>query len=205
MAARPRPATIPRSLGPLSFSPAAQPVTQITVPILADNIIEPQETYFLNLTTTDQSKVVFDPQNTDTEGNTEILQGLGVITDTSNLGRIAIDNVTANDGNPANLQDTTQQTATFTVNMPAAVAIPVTVVNFSVADGTGTDGVVPATSPADYQLVTTPTTTYTIGGDGRSGSLLFLAGETSKSIVVDLVLPSHPRTGQRVHRQPDTA
>jgi len=127
--------------GDLTFAPGETSKT-VTVQVNGDTTPEPDESFFVNLSSA---------------GNAEIFVG-GVrgtiLNDDATLG---IDDVTRVEG------DSGTTSAVFTVSLPFASALTVTV-HFATADGTAT------TADHDYQA--------------QSGTLTFAPGQTTKTITV---------------------
>src|SRR6185436_6173530 len=115
----------------------------ITVPILNDALDEADETYTVNLAS---------PVN----ATISDASGLGTIVDNGATPSLSIDDVSVNEN---------AGTATFTVTLSAASGQAVSV-NYSMSDGTATDG-----------------NDYTAG----SGTLNFAAGVTSQTITVPIL------------------
>ena len=98
--------------------PAGSTTGTINVTIKGDTTVEPDETFFVNLTT---------PINV-------------VITDSQGLGKIRNDDTTISIGNVSVTEGNSGTTnANFTVTLSAAASVPVTV-HYATADGTATAG-----------------------------------------------------------------
>ena len=141
--------------GVLTFAPGI--TTQlITVPVLGDTLSEPNETFFVNLTT---------PTNaTLTDG-----QGLGTITNDDGVSALSINDVTVTEGNAATTN------AVFTVSLSTTSAQQITV-EFATVNGTataGTDYTAAAGTLTFAPGVTTQQITVAVTGD-----LVFEANET---------------------------
>jgi hypothetical protein len=137
--------------GTLSFT-AGQATQTVSVTINGDTSVEPNETFFLNLTNA-------------TEGGTfRDSQGLGTITNddaTVVVGDISIGDVTISEGNSET------KTATFTVSRTGTAAFAV---DFATADGTAAAG-------SDY-VATSGTATFAAGQATQTVSVT-INGDTS--------------------------
>jgi len=137
--------------GTLSFA-AGQATQTVSVTINGDTAVEPDETFFLNLTNA-------------TEGGTfRDSQGLGTITNddaTVVVGDISIGDVTISEGNSET------KTATFTVSRTGTAAFAV---DFATADGTAAAG-------SDY-VATSGTATFAAGQATQTVSVT-INGDTS--------------------------
>ena len=118
--------------GTLTFA-AGTTTGTITVPVNGDTTVEPDETFFVNLSS---------PTNA-TIGDG---QGLGTILNDDTT--ISIGNVSVTEGNSGTTN------VNFTVTLSAAASVPVTV-NYATADGTATAG-------SDY-MATSGTLTFAAG------------------------------------------
>ena len=134
--------------GTLTFAPGVTSLT-IPVPVLDDAIDEPNETFTVTLS---------NPVNAAIADGT----GVGTIVDNDPAPTIAINDVTATEGNSGT------QTFTFTVSLSAASAQTVSV-NYATANGTATAGTF---GTADYIAT--------------SGTLTFSAGQTTRTISVQV-------------------
>ena len=110
--------------GTLTFAPGETQKT-VSVPIIPDTDIEPDETLFLRLS---------DPDN----GRLAIAQGVGII-ESDDLPTVSINNLGVTEGNSG------ANDAAFEVNLSAASSQPITL-NFNTVEGTATGG-------SDYQIV----------------------------------------------------
>jgi flagellar biosynthesis protein FliQ len=141
--------------GVLTFAPGV--TTQlITVPVLGDTLSEPNETFFVNLTT---------PTNATLADG----QGLGTITNDDGVSALSINDVTVTEGNAATTN------AVFTVSLSTASAQQITV-DFATVNGTataGTDYTAAAGTLTFAPGVTTQQITVAVTGD-----LVFEANET---------------------------
>jgi hypothetical protein len=154
--------------GTLTFAPGETSKT-ITVLVNGDRLSEPNETFFVNLSTPTNATI--------TKG-----QGVGTILDDE--PRISIGDVTAKEGNG---KKTTL--FTFTVTLSTAYDQPVTV-SFKTTDGTATTGdgdYVTKTGTITFAPgETTKTITITVNGDNRKEAAeyfyLDLYGNSSNSL-----------------------
>ncbi|WP_428381880.1 Calx-beta domain-containing protein [Nevskia ramosa] len=119
--------------GSLSFT-AGQLTKTVAVTVNGDTAVEPNETFFINLTA---------PTNATIADN----QGLGTINN-DDLPSLSINDVSVAEGNSGT------SSATFTVSLSTAAVAPVTV-NYLTADGTATAG-------SDY-LATSGTASFAVG------------------------------------------
>jgi subtilisin-like proprotein convertase family protein len=111
--------------GTLTFAPGVTS-QQITVNVTGDTIVEPDETFFVNLT------------NASSNATINTAQGTGTITNddtAAQLPTISINDVIAHEGTSADLSIT--KPFVFTVTLSAASSTPVTVA-YTTADGTAT-------------------------------------------------------------------
>jgi hypothetical protein len=135
--------------GTLSFA-AGQATQTVSVTINGDTAVEPNETFFVNLT------------NATNGGTIRDTQGLGTITDddsTTVVGNISIGDVTISEGNAGT------KTASFTVSHTGTAAFTV---DFATANGTaaaGSDYVATAGSLSFAAGQATQTVSVTINGD----------------------------------------
>jgi hypothetical protein len=133
----------------LTFAPG-ETMKQITVSVNGDTVVEPNETFFVNLTNATNATISDN-------------QGLGtIVNDDSAPGQLSINDVSVTEGNSGT------RTATFTVTLvPGSGSNPVTV-QYATANGTATSG-------SDYVATsgtltfnpgtTTQTINVTINGD----------------------------------------
>jgi len=135
--------------GTLSFA-AGQATQTVSVTINGDTSVEPNETFFLNLTNATNGGTILDGQ------------GLGTITNddaTAAVGDISIGDVTITEGNSGT------KTATFTVSRTGTAAFAI---DFATADGTaaaGSDYVATAGTLSFAAGQATQTVSVTINGD----------------------------------------
>src|SRR5882672_2230341 len=135
--------------GTLSFA-AGQATQTVSVTINGDTSVEPNETFFLNLTNATNGGTILDGQ------------GLGTITNddaTAAVGDISIGDVTITEGNSGT------KTATFTVSRTGTAAFAI---DFATADGTaaaGSDYVATAGTLSFAAGQATQTASVTINGD----------------------------------------
>jgi hypothetical protein len=132
--------------GSRTFSPGVTTQT-VSVPVVGDLAVEPNETFTLNVTGVTNA-IVLDGQ------------GIGTILN-DDLPSLSVNDVTVTEGNAGTTN------ATFTLSLSASSTLPVTV-NFTTADGT-------ATAPGDYTAqsgsrtfnpgVTTQTVSVPVVGD----------------------------------------
>ena len=139
----------------LTFNPGETSKT-VTVVVNGDTLVEPDETFFVNLS---------NPTNATLADS----QGQGTITDNDPAPSLSINDVTVTEGNSGSVN------ADFTLSLSAASGQTVTV-NYATADGSATapgdataDG--SATAPGDYTA-------------SSSSTLTFNPGETSKTVTV---------------------
>ena len=133
--------------GSLSFT-AGQLSKTVAVTVNGDTAIEPNETFFVNLTA---------PTNATIADN----QGLGTINN-DDLPSLSINDVSIAEGNSGT------SSATFTVSLSTAAVAPVTV-NYLTADGTATAGsdYLATSGTASFAIgQSTQTFTVTVNGDG---------------------------------------
>lgn len=128
--------------GTVFFNPG-ETVKTVTVQVNKDLVDEANETFFVNLSNPVNATIL--------DG-----QGVGTITDDDAAPSLAINDVSANEGNSGTTA------FTFTVTKTGATEQVVTV-NYATADGS-------ATAPSDYA--------------SASGTLTFAAGETTKTVTV---------------------
>jgi hypothetical protein len=116
----------------LTFA-AGETSKQITVNVSGDTTVEPDETFFVNLTNVSANATIGDAQGQGTITNDDAAQG---------LPSISINDVIASEGTNA----VNTKPFIFTVTLSSASATPVTV-NYATADGTAT------VADNDYQAV----------------------------------------------------
>jgi hypothetical protein len=125
--------------GTLTFAPGTTSRT-VTVEVLGDTLDEAQETFFVDLTSTDAPVA---------DG-----QGEGTITDNDTQPNISINDVTVTEGDSGTVD------ATFTISLSASSGRAV-MVKYATSDGTAQGG-------SDYTATTTSTLTFTPGQTDRT-------------------------------------
>ncbi len=153
--------------GLVTFTPG-QTTQTITVPVIGDTIVEPNETFFVNLTT---------PTNATIADN----QGIGTIINDDNAGTptLSINDVTLTEGNSGT------SNATFTVSLASAATSNVTV-NYATANGTATAG-------SDY-TTTSGLVTFTPGQTTRTINVPVIGNtvsEADETFSVNLTTPTN--------------
>jgi hypothetical protein len=177
--------------GTLTFNPGVTTQT-LTVQVIGDTIVEPNETFFVNLSAPSNATIATG-------------QGTGTIVndDAPALPTLSINSVSANEGNSGTTP------FTFTVTLSAASASTVTV-NFATADGTATagsdytatSGVLTFTPGQTTQTVTVsvlgdttvePSETFFVNLSGASNATI-AAGQGTGTIINDDVPVTNPAT-----------
>jgi hypothetical protein len=154
--------------GTVTFTPG-QTSQPITVPVNGDTSVEPNETFFVNLTSPTNATIA-------------VAQGTGTIQndDAAPLPTLSISSVAANEGNSG------PTPFGFTVTLSAASASTVTV-NFATADGTAT------TASGDY-VATSGTLTFAPGETSKPVTVT-VNGDTSvepnETFFVNLTSPTN--------------
>ena len=169
--------------GPLTFA-AGETSKTITVPVKGDTLTEPDETFFVNLSTAANATIAKP-------------QGLGTIRNDDALPSLSINDVTVTEGNSGTTN------AVFTVSLSGASSQTVTV-NFASSDGT-------ATSPSDYAAASGPLT-FAAGETSKTITVL-LKGDTlteaDETFFVNLSNPANAAIlsaqGKGTIRNDDTA
>ena len=116
--------------GTLTFPAGTATLTQtVAITVNGDTTVEPNETFFVNLSNASANATLADNQ------------GLGTITN-DDSATVTVDDVSAVEGTGL----------TFTVTLDNAVAVPFTV-DVTLADVTATGGAAPLASPEDYDNV----------------------------------------------------
>jgi large repetitive protein len=133
--------------GTLTFA-AGETSKTITIQITGDTLVEPTETFFVNLTSANNATIA------DGQGQATLIDNDVVV-----LPSLSINDVSLTEG------DTGTKALIFTVSLSTATTRPVTVA-YSTANGT-------AIACSDYTTA--------------SGTLTFAAGETSKTITVQVI------------------
>ncbi len=152
----------------------------VTVQVNGDTTVEPNETFFVNLSDATGNATITDAQGVGTIQNDD--QPVGA-------SNISIDDVSMAEGNSG------QTAFNFTVSLSAPQAAPVTV-DFATADGPAPDG---ATAPGDYTSnsgtvtfaagVTSQTVTVQVNGDAtvepNETFFVNLSGATGNATITD--------------------
>jgi hypothetical protein len=144
--------------------PAGQTTGTITVLVNGDRLVEPNETFVVNLSSST---------------NAIIVDGTGVGTIVDDEPRISISDTTVTEGNTGGTN------ATFTVTLSAAYDVPVTV-NYATADGTATAG-------SDYQAAA-GALTFAPGETSKTVTVQVLGdrlGEWNETFFVNLSSPTN--------------
>ena len=124
----------------LTFNPGETSKT-VTVVVNGDTLVEPDETFFVNLS---------NPTNATLADS----QGQGTITDNDPAPSLSINDVTVTEGNSGSVN------ADFTLSLSAASGQTVTV-NYATADGS-------ATAPGDYTASSSSTLTFNPGETSKT-------------------------------------
>jgi hypothetical protein len=143
--------------GTLTFAPG-ETAKAVTVQVNGDTIVEPDETFTVNLTNASGNATIADAQGTGTIANDDQMIELP--------SRISINDVTTAEGNAG------QTAFRFTVSLDRPQSGPVTV-GFTTGDGT-------ATAPSDY-AATNGTVTFAPGETTKSVTVLVNGDTTVES------------------------